>query len=68
MTDNVKAAKKMVICLLSEMMENGDMSIAPDLFDVQSDDLNVLYQHIKALSNILNNAKKDIEEEINKNM
>ena len=47
MTDNVKAAKKMVICLLSEMMENGDVSIALDLFDVQSDDLNTLYQHIK---------------------
>lgn len=68
MTDNVKAAKKMVICLLRDMMENGDVSIALDLFDVQSDDLNTLYQHIKALSNILNNAKKDIEEEINKNV
>ena len=68
MTDNVKAAKKMVICLLRDMMQNGDMSISPDLYDIQSDDLNVLYQHIKALSNILNNAKKDIEEEINKNM
>lgn len=68
MTDNVKAAKKIVTCILIEMMQNGDMSISPDLYDIQSDDLNLLYQHIKALSNILNNAKKDIEEEINKNV
>ena len=68
MTDNVKAAKKIVTCILREMMENGDVSIALDLYDIQSDDLNLLYQHIKALSNILNNAKKDIEEEINKNV
>ena len=68
MTDNVKAAKKIVTCILRDMMQNGDMSISPDLYDIQSDDLNVLYQHIKALSNILKKKKKDIEEEINKNM
>lgn len=68
MTNNIKAAKNIVIYVLRHMAQNGDIHTASELFDVQSGDLKVLYQHITVLSNILNDAKKDIEEEINKNM
>ena len=68
MTDNIKAAKNIIICAIRDMVENGNMEAASDLYMVQSNDLDVIYLHVKAISNIFNNAKKDLEKELKKNV
>lgn len=67
MSDNVKVAKNVVICTLRDMLGNGDLSVAGELYDIQSNNLEVLHSHVKVLSNILDSAKNELENELNKN-